>query len=35
MAVVTCPNPTTASPQCPVLPDAAKAITPSDVDTFA
>lgn len=35
MAVVTTPNPTTASPQCPVLPDAAKAITPSDVDTFA
>lgn len=26
---------TTASSQCPVLPDGAKAITPSDVDTFA
>ena len=26
---------TTASPQCPVLPDGAQAITPSDADTFA
>lgn len=26
---------TTASSQCPVLPDGAKAITPSDADTFA
>jgi len=34
MAVTTMPSPTTASPQCPVLPDAAKAITPSDTDTF-
>lgn len=34
MAVITMPAPTTASPQCPVLPDAAKAITPSDTDTF-
>lgn len=35
MATVAMANPTTASPQCPVLPDAAKAITPSDTDTFA
>ena len=26
---------TTASPQCPVLPDGGKAITPSDADIFA
>lgn len=26
---------TTASPQCPVLPDGAKAIVPADADTFA
>lgn len=35
MATVPFPNPTTASPQCPVLPDGAKGITPSDADTFA
>lgn len=35
MAVISMPAPTTASSQCPVLPDGAKAITPSDVDTFA
>ncbi len=34
MAVVTTPSPTTASSQCPVLPDAAKVIVPSDADTF-
>ena len=34
MAVISLPNGTTASPQCPVLPDGAKAIVPSDADTF-
>lgn len=34
MAVISFPNGTTASPQCPVLPDAAKAISPNNVDTF-
>lgn len=35
MAVIAFPAPTVASPQCPVLPDGGKAITPSDADTFA
>jgi hypothetical protein len=34
MAVVTCANPTTASGQCPVYPDGAIAVTPSDTNTF-
>lgn len=34
MAVIAFPAPTTVSPQSPCLPDGAKAITPSDVDTF-
>lgn len=35
MAVIAFPAPTVASPQCPVLPDGGKAITPSDANTFA
>ena len=35
MAVIAFPAPTVASPQCPVLPDGGKAITPNDADTFA
>lgn len=34
MAVITMPSPTTATSACPRSPDGAKAITPSDTDTF-
>lgn len=35
MAVILMDAPTTVSPQCPTVPDNARAITPSDVDTFS
>lgn len=35
MAVIATPNPTPATPNCPVLPNNALAVTPSDADTFA